>query len=166
MTPFVWQSNNTVLFYFTQNSVSEIRFITSARRGGAFGFSKEECGFHSVGDGWHLEVLSSGGMGPGPGFWLLFGEWVEAERGEARNPVGRWDGCPGEEGCRFRLRRGEGNWTGKVRVDGACRRLVVRMEGRRNQWDLHISDNWVIGNKESEGKRAMSRNYDCCLEQQ
>lgn len=38
------------------------------------------------------------------------------------------------------------------------------MEGTRNQWDLHISDNWVIGNKESEGKRAVSRNYDCCLE--
>lgn len=28
----------------------------------------------------------------------------------------------------------------------------------------HISDNWVTGNKESEGKHAMSRNYDCCLE--
>ena len=38
------------------------------------------------------------------------------------------------------------------------------MEGRRNRWDLYIPDNWVIGNKESEGKRAVSRNYDCCLE--
>ena len=122
MTPFVWQSNKAVLFYFPQNSLSEIRFITGAQRGGAFSLSKEKHGFHSGGDGWHLEVVNSRWMGPGPGFWLLCGEWVEVEGGEAGKPVGRSGGCPGEEGCRCRLRRGEGNWSGKIRVDGACRR--------------------------------------------
>ena len=30
--PCVWQSNNVILFYFTQNSVSEIWFSTSVQR--------------------------------------------------------------------------------------------------------------------------------------
>ena len=32
MSPFVWQSNKAVLFYFTQNSVSEIGLGTSVQR--------------------------------------------------------------------------------------------------------------------------------------
>ena len=35
--PFAWQSNKAILFYFTQNSVSEIWFGTSVQRGQAFG---------------------------------------------------------------------------------------------------------------------------------
>ena len=31
--PFAWQSNKAILFYFTQNSVSEIRFGISVQRG-------------------------------------------------------------------------------------------------------------------------------------
>ena len=32
MSPFAWQSNKAILFYFTQNSVSEIQFGTSVQR--------------------------------------------------------------------------------------------------------------------------------------
>ena len=31
VSPFAWQSNKAILFYFTQNSVSEIQFSTSAQ---------------------------------------------------------------------------------------------------------------------------------------
>ena len=32
MPPFAWQNNKAILFYFTQNSVSEIRLGTGAQR--------------------------------------------------------------------------------------------------------------------------------------
>ena len=32
MSPFAWQRNKAILFYFNQNSVSEIRFSTGAQR--------------------------------------------------------------------------------------------------------------------------------------
>ena len=32
VSPFAWQSNKAILFYFTQNSVSEIRFSTGVQR--------------------------------------------------------------------------------------------------------------------------------------
>ena len=34
MLPFAWKSNKSVLFYFTQNSVSEIQFGDSVQRQG------------------------------------------------------------------------------------------------------------------------------------
>ena len=37
MAPFAWQSNKAILFYFTQNSVSEIQFCTGVQRSCAFG---------------------------------------------------------------------------------------------------------------------------------
>ena len=36
MFPFAWQSNKSVLFFFTQNSVSEIQFGTGIQRSWAF----------------------------------------------------------------------------------------------------------------------------------
>ena len=32
MSPFAWQSNKAILFYFTQHSVFEIRFDIGAQR--------------------------------------------------------------------------------------------------------------------------------------
>ena len=32
MAPFAWESNKAILFYFTQNSVSEIEFGVSVQR--------------------------------------------------------------------------------------------------------------------------------------
>ena len=32
MSPFAWQSNKVILFYFTQNSAFEIQFSTGAER--------------------------------------------------------------------------------------------------------------------------------------
>ena len=86
--------------------------------------------------------------------------------------VGEGNGTPLQYSCLENPMDG-GAWKaavhgvaeGRTRLTWLSSRwLVVRMEGRRNRWDLYIPDNWVIGNKESEGKRAVSRNYDCCLE--
>ena len=39
VSPFAWQSNKAILFYFTQNSVPEIWFGSGVQRGWAFGIS-------------------------------------------------------------------------------------------------------------------------------
>ena len=43
MSPFAWQSNKAILFYFTQNSVSKIWFTISVLRSWAFSISGDRC---------------------------------------------------------------------------------------------------------------------------
>ena len=65
MPPFAWQSNKAILFYFAQNSVSEIQFGTDVQRPN-FGYRRvdrkkedEVSGFLQHAEAWlvYVEVL-------------------------------------------------------------------------------------------------------------
>ena len=45
VSPFAWQSNKAILFYFTQNSVSKIQFHTRVQRSWAFDIRAKMPGF-------------------------------------------------------------------------------------------------------------------------
>ena len=49
VSPFTWQSNKAILFYFIQKSVFMIQFDTGAQRSWIFGYSPAVCGVGSGG---------------------------------------------------------------------------------------------------------------------